>query len=112
MVIIVRDKDPSRRTLVDRSMVVVTLFGDAAAAADDGGGAGISSSVVMVGLVDVVDGGGGTGIATAMGKSSSSALYSIGGAVGDDDRVVCGSVGLVVLGLKWKLFIFSIFLPL
>ncbi len=110
MVIIVRDKDPSRRTLVDRSMVVVTLFGDAAAATADGGGAGISSSVVMVGLV--VDGGGGTGIATAMGKSSSSALYSIGGAVGDDDRVVCGSVGLVVLGLKWKLFIFSIFLPL
>ena len=110
MVIIVRDKDPSRRTLVDRSMVVVTLFGDAAAATADGGGAGISSSVVMVGLV--VDGGGGTGIATAMGKSSSSALYSIGGTVGDDDRVVCGSVGLVVLGLKWKLFIFSIFLPL
>jgi hypothetical protein len=110
VVIIVRDKDPSRRTLVDRSMVVVTLFGDAAAATADGGGAGISSSVVMVGLV--VDGGGGTGIATAMGKSSSSALYSIGGAVGDDDRVVCGSVGLVVLGLKWKLFIFSIFLPL
>ncbi len=107
MVLIVRDKDPSRSTLEDRSMVMIT-FGAATAAAGGGGG-GIASSLVA---------GGGMGIATAMGKSSPSTLYSIGGAVGglavvvdvgdEARRGVCGSGALPGLHRKFIKYIICV----
>jgi len=85
------DNEPSR-VLMDRSMVVVVVFGAAADNVDDGDG--ISSS--MCGDIATADavaavaaGDATTAMGTAMGKSS----YSIGGALGDEVRRIGDGVG-------------------
>lgn len=89
MVLIDMDNEPSR-VLVDRSMVVVVVFGAAADNVDDDSD-GISSSMYGdIATADAVAAGDATtAMGTAMGKSS----YSIGGALGDEVRRIGDGVG-------------------